>query len=68
MVLDFYFALQRKFAGAEKALEMIDRCIEEEPSEVECHYVKRRICKHAGDLEGSISASYAAQDLDLSDR
>ena len=54
--------------AADKALEYIEECIRDHPDELECFCVKRRILKHAGDLEGAIEAANTASVLDASDR
>jgi tetratricopeptide (TPR) repeat protein len=64
-----YLALHYDILGdVERALNLVDGCIEKSPKLVELHSARARILKHAGDFPGAAAAAEHARNLELSDR
>lgn len=53
---------------ADRSLELLQLCKEQDSGVLEVYMAKGIILKHAGDLEGAAVACYTAQSLDPADR
>lgn len=64
-----YLAQHEDIMGnTEKAVALINHCIQHTPTLIEAYTIKSRILKHAGDLEGAAEAAETARTMDLADR
>lgn len=65
-----YFVAQHfdRLGQHEKALKVIEQCIEQSPSTLDFYQRKARILKHTGDLSGAADVMVQGRKLDLADR
>ena len=54
--------------SADRSLQLLQKCEEQDSSVLEVYMAKGVVLKHAGDLEGAAEACYTAQSLDTADR